>query len=64
MMSMLVIPHQIYFDNYSKIVDTLRAHQIIPIIQSTLFVASKRDHSQTNNEEILQLDKLLLDICA
>ena len=49
------------FDNYSKIIDTLRAHHIIPIIQSTLFVAAKWENSQTKNEEIRKLDKLLFD---
>ena len=49
------------FFNYTKIIDTLRAHQIIPIIQSTLFVASKREKSQTKNEEIRKLDKLLFE---
>ena len=47
------------FENYSKIIDTLRAHHIIPIIQSTLFVASKWENSQTKNEEIRKLNKLL-----
>jgi lysophospholipase L1-like esterase len=46
-------------DNYSKIIDTLRAHNIIPIIQSTLFVASKREYSQKKNDEIRELDELL-----
>ena len=49
------------FDNYTKIIDTLRAHQIIPVVQSTLFVAPQRENSQSRNEEILQLNKLLLD---
>ena len=49
------------FENYSKIVDTLRAHNIIPIIQSTLFVAAKWENSQTKNEEIRKLDKLLFE---
>jgi lysophospholipase L1-like esterase len=47
------------FANYSKIIDTLRAYHIIPVIQSTLFVASKRDKSQIRNEEIRTLNKLL-----
>jgi lysophospholipase L1-like esterase len=49
------------FDNYSKIIDTLLAHHIIPVIQSTLFVAGERESSQTRNEEIRQLNKLLLE---
>jgi lysophospholipase L1-like esterase len=48
------------FDNYSMIIDTLYAHHIIPIIQSTLFVASKQDKSLSMNEEIRELNKLLL----
>jgi lysophospholipase L1-like esterase len=43
------------------IIDTLRAHHIIPVIQSTLFVAIKRDNSQSRNEEILRLNNLLLE---
>ena len=49
------------FDNYIKLIDSLRAHHIIPIIQSTLFVAHKRENSQSKNEEIRKLDKLLLE---
>jgi lysophospholipase L1-like esterase len=49
------------FDNYSKIIDTLRAHNIIPVIQSTLCVADNRDNAQTKNEDILKLDNLLFD---
>lgn len=47
------------FSNYTKIIDTLRAHHIIPIIQSTLFVANKREQSVSKNEEITKLNKLL-----
>jgi lysophospholipase L1-like esterase len=49
------------FRNYSKIIDTLRAHRIIPIIQSTLFVASRRENSVEKNKEIQKLDELLAD---
>ena len=49
------------FSNYTKIIDTLRAHQIIPVIQSTLYVASKREQSVSKNEEIKRLNKLLIE---
>lgn len=49
------------FENYCLIIDTLRDHHIIPIIQSTLFVAGKRDKSQSMNKKIQELNKLLLE---
>jgi lysophospholipase L1-like esterase len=51
----------VIFSNYTKIIDTLRAHHIIPIIQSTLFVANKREQSVSKNEEIIKLNKLLIE---
>jgi lysophospholipase L1-like esterase len=49
------------FINYSKILDSLKAHHIIPVIQSTLFVAGKRDKSNIKNQEIRDLNKLLFE---
>ena len=47
------------YNNYKKIIDTLQAHQIVPIIQSTLFVASRWQHSSEKNKEIAKLDNML-----
>jgi len=52
------------FDNYTKIIDTLRAHHIIPIIQSTLFVGINWRKSKTNNEEIRKLNELLFEYAS
>lgn len=45
--------------NFRQIVDTLRAHHIIPIIQSTLFVGAKWHHAREKNAEIQELNELL-----
>ncbi|MBM2841185.1 MAG: hypothetical protein HW412_1713 [Bacteroidetes bacterium] len=45
--------------NYRQIVDTLRAHHIMPIIQSTLFVGAKWRHAREKNTEIQELNELL-----
>ncbi len=45
--------------NFISIVDTLRLHDIVPVIQSTLFVASSYPRSTEKNKQIRALDKLL-----
>jgi lysophospholipase L1-like esterase len=45
--------------NYIKIIDTLRLHNIVPIIQSTLYVNPKWKRSEEKNAEVLKLNMLL-----
>ncbi len=48
------------FENYSKILDLLVSNNIIPIVQSTLFVSPKwRNHSEKNIEVKLLNDMLI-----
>ncbi len=53
------IPVKIVFENYKKIVMNLGSHDIIPIIQSTLFVSPKWHSSTEKNSEVAELDSLL-----
>ena len=47
------------FANYTSIIDTLRGHHIIPVIQSTLFVARTWPNAVDENREVEALNKLL-----
>ena len=51
-------PKQI-FNNYRMIIDTLRRHNITPVIQSTLCVGKGRAESEKKNDEIRALNELL-----
>ena len=52
-------PAEHVFENYRKILDGLRAHNIIPIIQSTLFVSTKWKRYAEKNVEVAKLDSML-----
>jgi lysophospholipase L1-like esterase len=54
----------VIFSNYRKIVDTLRSKQIIPVIQSTLFVNPKWKLASEKNREVAALNALLKDYAA
>lgn len=49
----------VVFKNYEKIVENLRLHKIIPIIQSTLFVSPKWHSAVAKNKEVTELNSLL-----
>lgn len=55
------IPVEKIFENYKKIVEELRAHKIIPVIQSTLFVSPKWRKYTEKNLEAVKLDSLLAE---
>ena len=50
---------QTVFQNYRTIVEELQAHQIVPIIQSTLYVSSRWKRSRAKNLEVERLNQLL-----
>ncbi|MDD8017314.1 MAG: GDSL-type esterase/lipase family protein [Bacteroidota bacterium] len=54
-------PIEKIFSNYIQIIDTLQAHKIIPVIQSTLHVNPKWKRAEQKNPEITQLNFLLAD---
>jgi lysophospholipase L1-like esterase len=47
------------YENYTAIIDSLRAHKIIPIIQSTLFVSPKWRNAVEKNKEVEKLNGML-----
>lgn len=54
----------VIFSNYRKIVDTLRSKQIIPVIQSTLFVNPKWKRAAEKNREVAALNARLKEYAA
>ena len=56
-------PVEKVFDNCKKIIDTLRANNIIPIIQSTLHVNPKWKRAEAKNLEVKKLNTLLSEYC-
>jgi len=53
------VPIDAVFAHYAAIIDSIRSHKIIPIIQSTLFVSTKWHHAVEKNKEVAELnDKL------
>ena len=52
-------PVETIFHNYAMIIDTLRVHSIIPIIQSTLHVNPKWKRTEEKNPEVAKLNSLL-----
>jgi len=50
----------IYF-NYVRIINLLKAKEIIPIIQSTVYAGKKWPNSEERNQEVIKLNKLLLE---
>jgi lysophospholipase L1-like esterase len=57
-------PVEKIFENYKKIIDTLRSKNIIPIIQSTLHVNPKWKRTEVKNPEVKKLNLLLSEYCA
>jgi lysophospholipase L1-like esterase len=53
------VPVDVVFENYVKIIEGLRTHNIIPIVQSTLFVSPKWHHALEKNKEVAALNTLL-----
>jgi len=51
--------HEI-FENYNEIITVLRSHYIIPIIQSTLFVAKNYKSAKETNYKVEQLNQMLI----
>lgn len=49
------------FENYIKIIDTLRAYHIVPVIQSTLHANPKWKRTEEKNPEIATLNARLRD---
>lgn len=47
------------FAEYVKVITELRSHNIIPVIQSTLFVSQKWHHAREKNPEVNKLNLLL-----
>jgi lysophospholipase L1-like esterase len=58
------VPVEKIFENYKKIIDTLRAKNITPIIQSTLHVNPKWKRTELKNPEVKQLNALLSEYCT
>jgi lysophospholipase L1-like esterase len=52
---------EMVFVHYTQVIDSLRAHAILPVIQSTLFVAREWPNASLMNREIRSLDSLLAD---
>ena len=52
------------FDNYVNIIDTIRSFDIIPVIQSTMFVAKAWPNSSEKNLEIKKLNALLSEYAS
>ncbi len=49
------------FSQYIMIIDTLRAYNIIPIVQSTLYVNPKWKRAEEKNKEVALLNTFLLE---
>jgi lysophospholipase L1-like esterase len=58
------IPTDSVFTNYCKILDTLCAHHIVPVIQSTLYVAAKYKNAVERNTQVTRLNMLLKEYAA
>lgn len=52
-------PVELIFKNYCAVIDTLRIHKIIPVIQSTLHVNPKWKRTEEKNPLVKQLNDLL-----
>ena len=58
------VPVEKIFENYKKIIDTLRLKNITPIVQSTLHVNPKWKRTEIKNPEVKKLNILLSEYCA
>lgn len=58
------VPVNQVFANFVRIVDTLRAHNIIPVIQSTLYVSPKWRDSADKNRLVQQLNRRLEELAG
>jgi lysophospholipase L1-like esterase len=56
------IPVDSVFTNYSKIVNRLIDNNIIPVIQSTLFVSPQWKRHMEKNKEVAELNSLLIKL--
>ncbi len=52
-------PVELIFKNYCAVIDTLRLHKVIPVIQSTLHVNPKWKRTEEKNPLVKQLNDLL-----
>jgi lysophospholipase L1-like esterase len=50
--------------NYASIVESLQAHLIIPVIQSTLYVGAKYPQAKDKNRQVRQLNDWLVSFAA
>jgi lysophospholipase L1-like esterase len=55
------IPVSDIFLNFTKIIEELQANKITPIIQSTLFVSTRRTNWKEKNEKVNELNSMLMD---
>ena len=55
------IPVDLIFQNYKKLVETLKENNITPIIQSTLYVSRKWHSYKDKNPEVRKLNELLCE---
>ena len=58
------IPVDTIFSNYKKMIDGLRTHHVVPVIQSTLYVNTKWKKADENNLLVTQLNDLLKKFAA
>lgn len=55
------IPVEHIFENYKKIVEGLRSHHIVPVIQSTLFVSTMWKKYAEKNPQVARLNAMLVE---
>jgi lysophospholipase L1-like esterase len=55
------IPTDTVFANYKKIIEKLKAHNIIPVIQSVLYAGEIQQSADNRNVEIKKLNKMLFN---
>ena len=53
------VPVVVVFENYKNIINDIRSNNIVPIIQSTLFVSPKWRDAVGKNKEVAELNSLL-----
>ena len=52
------------YNNYIKIIELLKDNKTMPIVQSTIFVSSKRDDYQNKNIQVKELNNKLESYCT